>query len=105
MNRKALQLAISTIILLVIGIFVLIGIVYLLTGGLERFRGTTDPFIDSSQLTAIKTACQDSCSNEVPLAYCCSEYEVDDYTVRCDDPRLEVECSISCAAVSCPASE
>lgn len=105
MNKKALELAISTIVLLVIGVFVLIGLIYAITGGFDRLNSTTDPFLDSTQTTAIKTTCEDACTNNIPLTYCCNQFDVNDEKITCSDPRLGVSCSLSCAAVTCPASQ
>lgn len=101
MNRRAFELAISTIVILVIGVLVLIGLVYALTGGFERFQDTTAPFTDSTQVTAIKSGCSAACQNADRYTFCCQEYDLDGNDVTCTDSRLEVTCSLDCSSFSC----
>jgi len=81
MNRKALQLAITNLVLLVIGIAVLIGLVYALTDGFKKFQSATDPFTDMAQANAVTQTCKDACQNNVKIIYCCSEYGMDGETI------------------------
>ncbi len=101
MNSKGLEMAISTLIVIVIGLMLLIGLVLFVTGGFERFKKTTNPLIESSEGSAIKEACNLACATEDMLTYCCKDFEANDETLRCDDSRLGVSCELSCAAVSC----
>jgi len=102
MNNKAMQMAISTLILIILGIIVLIAIIAALTGQFSKFKSTTDPFTDTATVTAVKTACQDACTNNLKLIYCCEEYDIDGGEVDCSDPRLETSCpAITCEADFC----
>ncbi len=101
MNSKGLEMAISTLVVIVIGILLLIGLVLFVTGGFERFKKTTDPLIEGGEGSAIKEACNIACTTEDILTYCCKDFEIDEEVLRCDDPRLDVSCEMSCAAVSC----
>lgn len=101
MNRKAIQLAISTLILIILGIAVLIGLIYFLTDGFKTLKSSTDPFLDTTTASAIKTACNLACDSSDKLTYCCEEYEIDDVKIKCKDSRLEVSCDLNCQDFSC----
>lgn len=102
MNRKAFELTISTLILLVLGVVVLIALIIALTGGLDRFRGTTNSYLDTNQAIAIQQACEIACENDNPLAYCCTNYEINDEMLKCSNSTLQVPCNkINCDAITC----
>lgn len=79
----------------------LIAVVVALMGGFDNLTGTTDPFTDSSQATAIKQGCTNACEQENKLIYCCAEYELDSNSVMCNDTRLELPCSLDCTNFEC----
>ena len=60
-------MAISTLILLILGILILIGLAYVLTGGFVKFQGTTQPFIDTSTASAVKQGCSLACTIVIGL--------------------------------------
>lgn len=97
-------MAVSTIIILTIALILLIGLIFFVTGGFNRFKDTTKPFSDTVQSSAIREACNLACTAEDSFAYCCTKHSLDDEEVTCMDDRFDVSCaSLSCAAVSCPA--
>jgi hypothetical protein len=98
MNRKALQLAISTLILLILGIVVLIALILAFTGGFERFRSTTDPFLDTTEAIAIKQACEIGCDADSGAITCCDPKELNGEPITCADSRLDISC---CKNVAC----
>jgi len=101
MNSKAMEMAISTLILIVIGILVLIGLAYALTGGFKSFRASSKPFLDTSQSSSIKQACSMACENNDKITFCCGNYTIDNKDIKCSDSRLEVSCSINCKDFQC----
>lgn len=100
-SKKAFELSISVLIMIVLGVAILIGLIYALTGGFKSFQSSTEPFFDTTESTAIKQACSLACDNEDKLTFCCKEYEIDNTEIKCDDSRLEISCSFGCEAVSC----
>ena len=103
MNTKGIQLAISTLIIIIIGIAVLAGLIFLIVGGFETFKETTQPFLKGSQATAIKETCNIACSVENKFTYCCQEFEIQGEMIMCFDNRLEVDCNLDCEGFECEA--
>ena len=101
MNRKAIELAITTLILIILGILVLVGLLYMTTNGFNTFKTTTKPFLDTTQSTAIKLACAQACENQDKLIFCCNEYDIDNKKIKCSDSRLEINCELNCASFTC----
>jgi|SRR3989344_2857554 len=101
MNSKAMEMAISTLILIVIGILVLIGLAYALTGGFKSFTSSSKPFIDTSQSSSVKQACSIACENNDKLTYCCQNYTINKQEIKCFDSRLEVSCNLNCQDFQC----
>lgn len=100
-NSKGMEMAISTLILVIIGILVLIGIAYALMGGFKSLKDGTKPFTDTSASSSIKQACSLACDNSDKLTYCCNEYDIDEEKIKCSDSRLELNCALSCEDFNC----
>ena len=101
MNRKALELAITTLILIILGIAVLIGLIYFVTDGFKTLKSSTEPFLDTTQASSIKTACQLSCDSVDKLTYYCGNFTIQEKEIKCTDSRLEVQCNLNCNDFSC----
>jgi len=98
---KGIQLAISTLVLLVLGVLVLIGLIFMLTGGFKNFQKTTQPLLEGTQAAAIKESCNIACASENKLTYCCEEFDFQGQILKCEDSKLEADCSLSCEGFSC----
>lgn len=96
-----MQLTISSLILITLGILVLIAITFALTIGFERFKRSTDPYLDTTETSAIKQACSQACDSNIKLIFCCEEYETKNQKIKCTDPRLELGCTLNCADFQC----
>ena len=101
MHKKGIELAVSTLIVLVLGILILIGLAYVMTGGFKMFKGASQPFIDTTSASAVKQGCLLACTNQDKLTYCCKNYTLDGSKVSCEDKRLEVSCGLHCEGFSC----
>ena len=101
MNKKAFELAISTLVLIVSCVLILTGLTYVVTDGFKTFRQSTKPFLDTTQASSVKQACSLACSNQDKLTFCCREYDIDDMKIKCADERLALNCNIDCANFSC----
>lgn len=102
MNKKAFELAISTLVLIILGIVILIAVIIAVTGGFDRFNQTTNPFTDTTTATAITQACKGACEQSSKIIYCCSQYEIDNKAVNCTDKRLDLGgCQLDCTNFNC----
>ena len=107
MNRRGIELALSTLIMLVLGVLVLIGLVYMLTDGFARFRENTKLFLQTSEIIAVREACNFACGSGPGLGsssmitYCCQNFTVGSEKILCTDERLELDCIIDCVGFSC----
>lgn len=101
MKSKGFELAISTIVLLALGLVLLLGLVYILTDGFSRFKSSTGGFIATSEVTATKEACEIACRSQDKLTYCCRSFTIEGKKISCGDSRLGVSCSLSCDGFVC----
>lgn len=101
MNRKAFELSISAIVIIILGVLVLIGLALFLTGGFKNLKSSTEPFLDTTQSSSVKQACELACQSQDKLTYCCKEYNIDNQKIICTDNRLEVSCELSCENYNC----
>jgi hypothetical protein len=101
MNKRGFELAISTIVVIVIGMLVLVALILATRGAFESLESTSTAFGNTAQVAAIKEACNIACSTNDRLTYCCEDFETQDETIRCTDDRLEASCNLDCSAFSC----
>lgn len=103
MNKKGMELAISTLILIIIGIAVLIGLVYILTDGFRSFRASTEPLLGASQSASVKEACRLACTAEDKITFCCKQFNIGSGfgNVTCADRKLELSCGVNCQGFNC----
>lgn len=102
MNSRGFDIAITTVILIIIGVAVLIGFIFFIKNGFSFFNSGTEPILQTQSLEATRQACDLVCRSENDIAFCCESIEMNDEEIFCNDSRLNVDCSISCAAVTCP---
>ena len=101
MNKKGFELAISTLILLILGVVLLAGLVYLVTDGFEKFRGIYEPPLSTVVSSVFKESCRVACEGEDKISYCCNSYDYKKDKIYCHDERLELECSLDCTDFVC----
>ena len=102
-DKKGMELSITTIILLVLGILVLIGLILAVSMGWDNFKTQIGAILGSDVAQARKT-CDVQCSLDNSYDYCCGEKEVNDDLLTCSDSLLDVDCEIDCSVVSCGGS-
>ncbi len=96
-NKKGLELAISTIILMILGIAVLIGLIAILVMGWDNFK-TQIGAILGSEISQARKSCEVQCELENSYDYCC---EIKDAGVSCQDDLLKGNCVLDCSEVIC----
>lgn len=105
-DKRGFELAISTLIILVLGILVLIALSLAFTGGFDRFMDTITGYQASGVDFAV-SQCDNACSAGQEFTFCCTEREVDftgdgeKETITCKEliERELVECDIDCEGV------
>lgn len=100
-NKKGLELAISTLILMILGIAILIGLIIALNYGFQKFREAREPFVNEGVVTELKAACDFACKNDNKIVYCCENFKIDNKNYKCNDERFEIECGIDCRDFEC----
>jgi|SRR3989344_8429459 len=99
-NKKGVELAISTIILLILGILVLIGLVSILVVGWGNFKMYMGAVMGSDTAQTQKM-CKIQCQLDNSYDYCCEEKMVRKTNYTCTDQLLKTDCVLDCSAVSC----
>tara|TARA_Y100000310_G_C20665959_1_gene807486 strand:+ start:166 stop:471 length:306 start_codon:yes stop_codon:yes gene_type:complete len=99
-SKKGMQLAISTLILLILGIIVLIGLVTVLVMGWGDFKTQIKMFLGSETASAQKQ-CKIQCGLDNNYDYCCEDKEIDGVGSTCQSEILKTECVLDCSAVTC----
>lgn len=102
MNSRGLDIAITTIILIIIAVAVLIGLIFFVKNGFGFFKSGTDPILQTQSLEATRQACELVCRSRNEIAFCCQSIEMNNQDIFCTDEILNVDCTFNCAAVSCP---
>ena len=98
-NKKGFELGITTLILMIVGLFFLIIVVFLITDGFESFKVNTEPLLDTAQGGAFKQSCDIACKGGDKIGYCCKNISIYGKTFYCYDKSIELECSIDCTGV------
>lgn len=102
MNSRGFDIAITTIILIIIGVAVLIGFIFFIKNGFSFFKSGTDPILQTQSLEATRQACELVCRSGNEVSFCCQAIDMNNQQIFCDDELLNVDCSFNCASVSCP---
>ena len=97
-NKRGLQLAISTIILLIIGILILIALVLVFTGTWQKFQDAIRGY-SGSEIDNLNKLCQAQCDLGNKHSFCCEEKLLEGQKITCLDENLDLECNINCEGV------
>ena len=76
-NRKGFEMAVSTVILIIIGIAVLIGLIIFITNGFGFLKEGTKPILKTSGVGIVRQACEIACKGEDSFTFCCEQFKVD----------------------------
>jgi len=96
--KRGIQLATSTIILLILGLLILIGLVLFFTGTLKNFWNLIKGY-EGSEIDNLSKLCQAQCDLGNKYSYCCEKKELGEEKITCLDKRLMVNCEINCEEV------
>ena len=98
-DKRGLEMAISTLVLLVLGIFLLIGLITILIMGWDDFKLNVSAIMGSDAAKAEKT-CKLQCGLENNYDFCCDIKKIKGEEYNCKDFSA-VECDIKCSDVIC----
>ena len=98
MDKRGFELAISSLILIVLGVLVLIALIVSFTVGWGRFIEIIIGY-SGSEVDNLSKLCQSQCDLEKKYSFCCEEKTLGKEGVTCLDNRLYVECNINCEEV------
>ena len=98
MNKKGFELAISTIILMVLGMLILIGLALLLTGQFKDFQEKIKGY-SGSDLDEVNGVCEYQCVAGHKESFCCEEKKLGKLKITCLDERVSSGCEIDCGGV------
>ncbi|MBM3232215.1 hypothetical protein FJZ21_02460 [Candidatus Pacearchaeota archaeon] len=101
MNSRGFDIAITTIILIIISLAVLIGLIFFVKNGFRSFQSTTDPLLKTQSLEGARQACELVCKTENEITFCCESITMDKEDLFCTNSTLGVNCNIDCSIVSC----
>ncbi len=94
-NKRGMELAISTIILMVIGIILLIGLVSIIFMGWDDFKTAISAALGSDMAKA-QRACKLQCATDNSVDFCANK-TVGTETLKCTDARIKLtDCSLTC---------
>jgi len=99
-DKKGIQLAVSTLILITLGILVLIGLISILIMGWGDFKDNLGAILGSDIARARKN-CQIQCGLENNYDYCCEEKLLGEEKYTCQDELLKGDCVLDCGEVTC----
>ena len=99
-DKRGLQLAISTLILMILGILVLIGWISILIMGGGDFKDQIGVILGSDAARAKKN-CGLQCELDNSYDFCCEEKLIKDEKYTCQDDILKTDCTMDCPAVRC----
>lgn len=101
-NKKAFEMAISTLVILVIAVVLLATLLLAFTGGFGKFWNSIKEFF-ISDIDIVKNACISACDGKLANDFCCKQRQIDfgngKENVTCADEKLKIQCEINCEGI------
>lgn len=98
-NKKGFELAMSTLVVIILALVILTVLILSFTGGWQKFWGTLQNFF-ISDVESVKKACESACLSGLEHDFCCRQRTVNlgngKVNLICNDERLKIECEINC---------
>lgn len=96
-NKRGMELAISTIILLILGVIVLISLISIVVMGWNDFKTEISAVLGSDMAKAQRN-CKIQCETGNSVDFC-ADKTVGTETLKCTDTRIKpADCSLTCPA-------
>jgi len=98
MNKRGFELAISTLVIIVLALLVLLALSLAFSSGFKNFWNTIKGYF-GSEIDSLRNVCKNQCVLENKFSYCCEERKLDNREITCQDDILDVKCDIDCGGV------
>ena len=98
MNKRGFEMAISTLVVIVLAIMVLVALALAFTGSFDKFVSYIRGF-SGSDINNQQKLCQSQCDLNSVQDFCCQEKTISKEKVTCQDKRLDIGCIINCEGV------
>ncbi len=98
MDKRGFQLAINTLIIIILGLLVLIALTFVFSGGFKRFSDMLKGY-SGNELDNLRKICKSQCELGNINSFCCEKKKLGDEEISCLDERLHVDCEINCEGV------
>lgn len=95
-DKRGIELAISTIILMILGIIVLIGLITILAMGWDNFKMYLGAIL-GSDISQSRKMCKIQCELENNYDFCCVKKDAG----KCTDEILRTDCILDCSETNC----
>lgn len=102
MHKRGFDLAISTLVVIVLAMLVLLALALAFTGGFSKFWLTVKNYF-VSDVSTTKQACENACNSGLSYDFCCVQRELDfgqgKEKITCEDKSLNISCNLNCEEV------
>jgi hypothetical protein len=98
MNKRGLEMAISTLVIIVLGIMLLVAMTISFTLGWKKFWGIISGYF-GSDVDNLQKICQNQCNMDFRNSFCCENKTLGKEKITCLDERLKVQCNLDCTNV------
>jgi len=99
MSKRGFELAISTMVIIILSIVVLIALILIFTGSAGKFWETVKMYF-GSEIDSLKKACDYACQMRNNYDFCCLNRTADlgsgKEKITCSDERLNITCNFEC---------
>lgn len=91
-NKKGFELALSTLVYIILALLVLAIMIFIVTGGFKKFQDYLNN-VSPSEVQSVKSACRVACEGHQDYDFCTRERDVKSMgKINCTDYRINVTC-------------
>ena len=98
MNKRGFELAINTLVIIVLGVLILAALTISFTMGWQGFWNAITGY-SGGEIDNISKLCQTQCNLNNVNDFCCGEKMLNEEEITCQDERLDVDCSLACGGI------
>lgn len=97
-DKRGFELAINTIVIIVLALLVLLALVLAFTETGKNFWNTIKGY-QGSEIDNLNKLCQSQCDLEQEYSFCCEQRNLGKEKITCLDKRLNIDCEIDCEGI------